>query len=258
MAPGKQLIFDIGMHTGQDTAHYLKMGYKVIAVEANPLLVEEGKAKFAREIAAGDLIILNVGISDKTGVLPFYVNKRLSEWSSFDPVLGMRENSAYEIMNVECVTTGNIMKEYGVPYYLKVDIEGFDFHVINDLPAEGKGPQYVSCEASEISLLDTLHEKGYRHFKLISQANNFNPIDLEQEAKPYFPKFLHIRNGIKLRIQKVIKLKHPYSSSGPFAENTKGNWMSYEDARKSLTQFFQIEKGKPLNNISWFDIHAKL
>ena len=32
------LIFDVGLHTGQDTAFYLKKGFRVIAIEANPLL----------------------------------------------------------------------------------------------------------------------------------------------------------------------------------------------------------------------------
>lgn len=258
MATARQVIFDIGMHTGQDTSHYLESGYMVVAVEANPLLVEEAQLKFAKEIAAGNLIILNVGISNQRGIMPFYINKRLSEWSSFDPELGMRSNSAYEIRNIECVTTKDLLRDYGVPYYLKVDIEGFDFHVINDLPSEGPRPEYVSCEASEISLMDTLHRKGYRWFKLISQANNFNPLNIDQESKPYFPKFLHIRNGIQLRLQKIMKFKHPYSSSGPFAEDTKGQWLSYQDARKALMKFLQPEKGKALNGISWFDIHAKL
>jgi FkbM family methyltransferase len=258
MATARQVIFDIGMHTGQDTRHYLTSGYKVIAVEANPLLVEEAQQQFAKEINAGHLIILNVGISNQRGIMPFYINKRLSEWSSFDPELGMRNNSAYEIKNVECVTTKDLLRDHGVPYYLKVDIEGYDFHVINDLPSEGPRPQYVSCEASEISLMDTLYQKGYRWFKLISQANNFHPLNIDQEAKPYFPKFLHIRNGIQLRLQKIMDFKHPYSSSGPFGENTKGKWLTYKDARETLMKFFQPEKGKPLNNISWFDIHAKL
>jgi FkbM family methyltransferase len=258
MAIARQTVFDIGMHTGQDTVHYLESGFKVVAVEANPLLVDDARVKFAKEISAGNLIVLNVGVSNRRGIMPFYINKRLSEWSSFDPDLGMRRGSDYEIMNIECVTTTDLLRDYGVPYYLKVDIEGYDFHVINDLPSDGPRPAYVSCEASEISLLDTLHEKGYRWFKLISQANNFNPLNIEQESKAYFPKFLHIRNGIQLRLQKIIKIKHPYSSSGPFGENTKGEWLGYDDARQTLLTFIRPEKGKPLNGISWFDIHAKL
>ncbi|HND96630.1 MAG TPA: hypothetical protein PLH49_12755, partial [Chitinophagaceae bacterium] len=57
-----KLVFDIGMHIGQDTCHFLKMGYNVIAVEANPDLVIQNRKKFRKEIEKGQLIILNVGI----------------------------------------------------------------------------------------------------------------------------------------------------------------------------------------------------
>ena len=32
----KDLIYDVGMHHGQDTDYYLKRGYRVIGFEANP------------------------------------------------------------------------------------------------------------------------------------------------------------------------------------------------------------------------------
>lgn len=250
------LIFDIGMHVGQDTHHYLKKGFKVIAVEANPLLVAENEKKFAKDIEAGKLIIINKGISGQRGFMPFYINKRLSEWSSFDKELGMRNNTPHEIIEIECITTEDLIHRYGVPYYLKVDIEGYDFHVINGLPEGENRPLYVSCEASEVSLIDTLYQKGYRKFKLINQADSFNPVDLNKERKKYFPKYLHISNGIKLRLQKIFTFKHPYSSSGPFAEDTKGIWESYESVRDKWLQFSGAGHGKKMNNTSWFDVHA--
>ena len=36
----ENLVFDIGLNRGQDTANYLAKGYNVVAVEANPELVE--------------------------------------------------------------------------------------------------------------------------------------------------------------------------------------------------------------------------
>ncbi len=35
-AMNKSLIIDVGMHTGRDTEFYLKKGFEVIAIEANP------------------------------------------------------------------------------------------------------------------------------------------------------------------------------------------------------------------------------
>ena len=35
------LVIDVGMYDGADTAYYLSMGYRVLAVEANPALVAQ-------------------------------------------------------------------------------------------------------------------------------------------------------------------------------------------------------------------------
>lgn len=251
----KRTVFDIGMHTGQDSINYLQEGFRVIAIEANPLLVEENTKKFDKYIASGSLVILNVGVSDKEGILPFYINKRTSEWSSFDFALGSRNNTPYEVKNIPCITTASLFDKYGVPYFLKVDIEGYDYLCINDLPEikSGRAVKYVSCEASEVSLIDTLNKKGYTKFKIIHQAFNFNPLNLQTERTPFFSKFLLIYNGVRLRLDKIIGSKYPYSSSGPIPEKTKGEWLSYEDARQQYVAFNNL---KIPDNRSWFDFHA--
>ena len=32
-----KLVYDVGMNNGDDTAYYLRMGYRVVAFEANPV-----------------------------------------------------------------------------------------------------------------------------------------------------------------------------------------------------------------------------
>lgn len=248
-----KLIFDIGMHIGQDTKYYLREGFNVVAVDANPVLVENAKKKFSKYIASGQLKILNVGIADSDGVLPFYKNLRLSEWSSFNKSLGTRNGSPFEVVEIQCISIDKLFKEYGVPYYNKIDIEGNDFLCLLGISDEEK-PKYVSCEAFELGWLDILLSKGYSKFKLISQLDNFTPINIKKELKKYYPFFKFIKNGIKLRVQKIIPLKHPYGSSGPFGEQTKGEWKSYEEIKKLYLEF--NNNGKPLNNVSWFDFHA--
>ena len=254
----KKLVFDIGMHIGQDSINYLQEGFKVIAVEANPLLAEQNTNKFHKYIESGALAILNVGISDKEGNLPFYINKRTSEWSSFNFELGSRNNTPYEVKNIPCVTTESLFGKYGIPYYLKVDIEGYDYLCINGLPkvSSGKGVKYVSCEATEVALIDTLFKKGYTKFKLIHQGYNFRPINLKLERNPLFPKFLFLYTGLRLKFRGIIPTKYPYSSSGPIPEKTKGEWLTYEKARKLFVDFYQGEQLTPINDKSWFDFHA--
>ena len=42
------LIYDIGQHTGEDTAFYLGKGFRVVAVEANPTLAEATETPLPR------------------------------------------------------------------------------------------------------------------------------------------------------------------------------------------------------------------
>jgi len=250
-----KLIYDIGMHTGQDTLFYLKSGYNVLAIEADPILVEKANLKFKKFIDSGQLTILNIGIAESEGVLPFYRNLRLTEWSSFDKTMGSRSGQ-YEVIDIPCTSTKKLFEQYGIPYYLKVDIEGFDYLCINDLPSDGRGPQYVSCEAQNLSLLETLKSKGYNKFKMINQGDNHRPINIWKEKLPFFTRYQIIKNGIIIRLQDIIPIrKYKYRSSGPFGENTKGEWMSFEETKNLYESFYN--NGNPINNYSWFDFHAK-
>lgn len=258
LAKERLVVFDIGMHTGQDTNYYLRSGYKVIAAEANPILAAENEKKFSEAIDSGQLVILNKGISNTKGTLPFYINHSVSEWSSFDKTLGTRRGR-FELRDIPCITIQDMIAAFGLPYYIKVDIEGYDFYVVDGLTRESK-PAYFSCElTADCSLIDKLYEKGYRHFKLINQADNFQPIDLDKEKKWWRPYYLHLRNGILLRVQNMLPIRYPYSSSGPFGEEAKGDWMDYETTRKLYHAFLTGGKGgNPINNRTWYDVHAKV
>ncbi|MCF6272154.1 MAG: hypothetical protein L3J37_03045 [Rhodobacteraceae bacterium] len=80
----RNLIFDLGFHNGSDTRFYLGKGFRVIALEANPDLVEKGAQDFQKEIESGQLTLVNRAITAQTGAGPvsFYVNDEKDDWSS--------------------------------------------------------------------------------------------------------------------------------------------------------------------------------
>jgi len=49
------LIYDVGMHNGDDTHYYLLKGAKVVGVEANPALHIALRDRFAGAINSGQL-----------------------------------------------------------------------------------------------------------------------------------------------------------------------------------------------------------
>ena len=81
------LIIDVGMHDGTDTAFYLAKGFKVVAVEANPVLVEAARTRFAPEIAAGRLTIVGAAIAEQKGTMSLAVSDDPDHaiWSTLDP-----------------------------------------------------------------------------------------------------------------------------------------------------------------------------
>lgn len=141
---------------------------------------------------------------------------------------------------------------------MKVDIEGHDYLSLNDIPDSGEKPLYVSCEATDISLLDTLKNKGYRKFKLINQANNFRPLNEKLEAKKYYVLYRKFKHAIKHKLRYIIKEKYAGGSSGPFGEDSKGKWKTYDEVRQAYIDYNRGDLNTPVNYISWCDFHAAL
>src|SRR5712691_10350418 len=162
------LIYDIGMHDGGDTAFYLSKGFHVVAVEANPVLVERARRQFAVDIEGGRLTILNVAVAPQAGPIEFWVNDKNEGWSSLERRAVSRQGTSCHPMMVEGRPFRDILAEYGVPYYLKIDIELADHYCLDDLQPDDR-PHYVSIEAVILEHLCRLHCLGYNAFKVIDQ-----------------------------------------------------------------------------------------
>lgn len=235
----KNLIYDIGMHIGQDTEFYLKKGFNVIAVEANPVLARDAQNKFSKYIKNQRLMILNVGIASEEGTFPFYVNETLSEWSSFVEHIGAR-GGKYHAINIKCLPLNKIIAKFGVPYYLKVDIEGHDLQCIESLRSCAIKPKYVSVENGNGGLLECLRELGYDRFKFINQSK----VDLISCSDPPLEGNFVDHNFAK-------------GSSGPFGEETKGPWKNYDEVAIDITNHWSNPNLND-NIHGWFDLHARL
>src|SRR4051794_15280174 len=103
------LIYDVGANNGDDTAYYLARGYRVLSVEANPLLAERLRQRFAREIEAGRVIVEGRGVSDRAGEFPFWVNEVSDEFSSFVQEVGCREGQPCHPVQVQAVPFADIL-----------------------------------------------------------------------------------------------------------------------------------------------------
>jgi len=196
-----KLVFDLGMNTGMDTENFLKMGYKVLAVEANPMLAKEvGSRPMEMEARTnGKLKILNVGISNSSGeTLDFWIpsnpntpvgwdrekyEKLLSGGGSFTAAFACRGASCYSV-KVPTMSCTKLLEAEGNPYYMKIDIEGKDISCLMDVMENRCGsqlPPYVSFEnygfdtwvakgfgnplGDAKKLMALMHARGYTQWK---------------------------------------------------------------------------------------------
>ncbi len=270
------LVYDVGMHTGQDTAYYLFRGCRVVAVEADPSLVAAARERFRDEIAEGRLTVVGAAIGPEDGEAVFYVCDGKSEWNSMDRESATRLGRTATEVPVQVRRFDGILREFGVPYFLKVDIEGFDHHCLEGIDAADP-PAFVSVEMGGMDSLVRLRARGYTRFKLIAQHDDYLPL---QAAPPGFKDWLRyqlrdhpglirvlgtpgsVREALSRRIRPVSRPREagwtfPVGSSGPMAFESRGEWGSFDDTAFAWLNFRKgcSPYGKPTFS-HWFDLHA--
>lgn len=245
------LIYDLGCHIGEDTGYYLKRGFRVVAVDANPELCEHVRNRFPD----AKLTVVNAAIAEQPGEITFYDNVHQGwgtiypEWADRNRRLGADSVER----TVRAVTMADLIAEYGRPHYVKIDIEGADMVALKGLFVAP--PRYVSIESNKTSFAElrrefaTLESLGYTGFKIIDQR--------------------------KTDRQKAEGHTFAYGSSGAFGEEAPGQWLTADEAieaykpiflRYMLTGDDPLIRSRLLRSIlwrtgfraSWYDTHAKL
>lgn len=241
-------MLDIGHNNGQDTRAYLSDGHtRVVAVEANPVLINASRHKFATEIADGRLVLVGVGLAGKgaeNGSLTFWVNEN-DKFSSFQEILGCRDgyggyvaagNHSYcRKVELDVTTCARLVERFGRADYVKIDIEGMDRACVESLGdvEMGMRPQYVSVENVNEGMVEVLVRLGYGGFKAVNQAALQVGTDEENRGR-----------------------------SGPWGEaavdEVSGHrWMGAQEFARRLPMRQIMEMDGETMHV-WYDLHAKL
>jgi FkbM family methyltransferase len=271
------LIFDIGLHQGEDTEFYLEKGFEVIAFEADPVLADQCRRKFASQIADQRLVIVEGAIVDveNCGSLPtvkFYKNETnnqwgtiFNEWAERNESLGAESNC----IEVRAVNIADYLRQYGIPHYMKIDIEGADVLCLRALLDFPIRPDYLSIEAEkrefrklteEFQLLERL---GYSVFMAVQQEN------IQSQLPPQPP----------LEGQ-FVNRSFPPGSSGLFGRELPGKWKTRAEVLRQYRWIFMLYRlfgdfgilqtlrirhrlGRALSTLlqqpipGWYDTHAR-
>jgi len=183
----QDLIYDVGMHKGEDTEYYLIKGFRVIGFEADPDLVAHCRARFSNEISNGQVVIVEGAITEKSHIdngnttISFYKNKDNTQWGTVVQEWAQRNENlgaTNEVLSVPSVDFTEYLKKYGIPHYLKIDIEGMDKVCLKALIDFEQKPDYISLESEKILFnnlieeFNLLQQLGYNNFKAVQQSDN--------------------------------------------------------------------------------------
>lgn len=270
----KNLIYDVGMHQGQDTDFYLKKGFAVVGFEANPSNAEICRQRFADAIRANRLTVVEGAIVENAAPdarARFYLNKDHSFWGSTADDWAYRNEvmgTSNEIIEVGAINFARAIEQHGMPFYLKADIVGSETICLRALLEFETKPEYISIRSEKV-----IFERLLEEFRLLEQLgyNRFKAI--QQDVSNVHATFTDAGG------QTVTHLFEE-GGSGFFAEETNGRWKTKEQVLKHYRRIFtlywlfgdysyliQTEKGKKfiagLERVvrrplpGWYDTHAK-
>ncbi len=129
-SPG-DLCFDVGANMGNKTEAMLRLGARVLSVEAHPGCVRELEARFKGNPA---FQCVPKAVGREPGRAIFYANPT-SQLSSMRPDWAKQQFASHEStpLETEITTLDQLIKEFGVPKFCKIDVEGMERDVLQGL-----------------------------------------------------------------------------------------------------------------------------
>jgi len=228
----KRRIYDLGANNGDDIPYYLKKADLVIAVEANPKLAQGMRVKYEKDISSGKLFIENCVITtnESKKLVPFYLYKNDHIVSQFMKP-GEPQINNFEKVMLPSMSIIDLVKKYGDPFYIKIDLEGYDQEILRTLFENKIFPEWISAESHSIEIFALLVSSNF--------YKSFNLIDGGTISKKYNNVKIQTNSGEEL----FAFLPH---SAGPFGSDLKSDWLTANDL------FFLLA----YEGLGWKDIHA--
>jgi FkbM family methyltransferase len=139
------LIFDIGANHGLKAEIFLKLGARVIAVDPDVSNQKTLTERFlALRLRKKPIVIVAKAVSARNGHETFWVsepgfeiNTLSAKWAETlgkDPArFGRIMFEFREKRQVETITLEQMISTYGRPFYIKIDMEGYELNVLKGL-----------------------------------------------------------------------------------------------------------------------------
>ncbi len=178
LAPG-DLVFDVGAHVGTRARVMRRAGARVIALEPQGLF-----ARYLRLTLPKDIQLIEAAAGKALDMAQMAVSSRHPTVSSLKTgfVTHAADTPGFahvrwdKTQTVRVVTLDSLIAQYGVPAYIKIDVEGFELEVLSGL-------------SQPVALLSVEYLPGFRELTLgvlerLEQLGTyqFNPVRGEREG----------------------------------------------------------------------------
>jgi FkbM family methyltransferase len=139
------IYFDVGSNYGNRIEPVIDIGLKIVAVEPQEKCVRFLKNKYGNRIT-----IINKGLSSKIEDRTMYLSDAhvLSSFSE-EFIQATRESGRFEKYTwkkgstIQMTTLDELIATYGLPKFIKIDVEGFELEVLKGL---SQRVEYISYE----------------------------------------------------------------------------------------------------------------
>lgn len=134
-----QLVFDVGANFGDKTWAFREIRARVVAVEPDSKCCAALGQRFRRD---SEVTIERVALGPCIGSAILYTQAPGSAYNTLSEKhsqiyhhnrAGATEKSPQSSPNIEISTLDRLIEKYGVPDYIKIDVEGFEKAVISGL-----------------------------------------------------------------------------------------------------------------------------
>ena len=160
------LVFDVGANDGRLTRIYRRLGARV--VEPNPVLAAQIERRYRIPVVAAA-----AGAGEGEADLHVASVEQLAtlstEWIATAKSHGIATEWTGDVIRVPVITVDSLIADYGIPDYLKIDVEGYEEHVLAGLSRSVRLVcfefQVANAGAAEacVQRLEQLGRYEYRH-----------------------------------------------------------------------------------------------
>jgi FkbM family methyltransferase len=172
LVPRGSLIFDIGANVGSFSEIYCRMGCHVVALEPN----EDCIRRIRLDHSELPIVVVPAAVGSKMGLASLHISDAWDATSSLSDewmkTMAERDGRYGPNWNREAVvavvTLDSLVAQFGQPFYIKIDVEGYELEVLRGLSTQ---PALLSFEFQNARLQAAYDCLGLPLFSANSRYN---------------------------------------------------------------------------------------